>query len=200
MSEKENKVQFNLLNVHYALLESGGDTPAWATPVHVPGAVTLTLDPQGDVTPFYADGIVYYQSVANNGYSGDLEMARFPDQMLKEIWGMEEVPEDFVLIENIKAEPKPFALLYQIDGDKDNQYYCLYNCSGTRPAIGGTTNTETKEPETKSSSITAVSLENGNVLARTTANTPNEVRTNWFKKVYEKPVSQSASQSDAQNT
>lgn len=191
MDKKENKVQFNLCNVHYAVLKNEGDTPEWETPVKVPGAVTLTLDPQGDVTPFYADGITYYQSVANNGYSGDLEMARYPDQMLQDVWGMEAVDEDNVLIENAKVEPKSFALLYQIDGDKDSQYYCLYNCSGTRPAIGGTTNTETKEPETKSSSITAVPLENGNVLARTTANTPDSIRTGWFNKVYEKPVPQS---------
>lgn len=186
MEKEENKVQFNLRNVHYALLTSDGDIPTWEKPVHVPGAVTLTLDPQGDITPFYADGIVYYQSVANNGYSGDLEMARFPDQMLKDIWGMEEVQEDHVLIENIKKEPKSFALLYQIDGDKDNQCYCLYNCSGTRPGIGGSTNKETKDPETKTSSITAVSLENGNVLARTMSATPADVKKEWFNKVYEK--------------
>ena len=69
MSNKENKVQFNLKNVHYAIL-TPGDIPAWSTPVKVPGAVTLTLDPSGDVTPFYADGVIFYNSVANNGYTG----------------------------------------------------------------------------------------------------------------------------------
>ena len=81
----ENKVQFNLKNVHYAVMTTTGATPAWETPVAVPGAVTLTLDPQGDVTPFYADGIVCYQPVANNGYSGDLEMAPCPRQMMEDI-------------------------------------------------------------------------------------------------------------------
>ena len=186
MPESENKVQFNLKTVHYAVMTASGDTPTWETPVHVPGAVTLTLDPQGDVTPFYADGIVYYQSVANNGYSGDLEMARFPEQMLQDIWGFEEVETDFVLIENSNVEPKAFALLYQIDGDADEQFYCLYNCTGARPGIGSTTNTETKEPQTQSSTISAVSLDNGNVMARTTSQTPEGVRTAWFTKVYEK--------------
>ena len=186
MAENENKVQFNLKNVHYAVMTDGGDAPTWSSPVHVPGAVTLTLDPQGDVSPFYADGIVYYQSVANNGYSGDLEMARFPDQMLQDVWGFEQVETDFVLIENTNIEPKAFALLYQIDGDADGQFYCLYNCTGTRPGIGSTTNTETKEPQTQSSTISAVSLDNGNVMARTTAQTPEGVRTAWFTKVYEK--------------
>lgn len=188
MTKKENKVQFNLKNVHYAVLTVNGPTPTWETPVAVPGAVTLTLDPQGDVSPFYADGIVYYQSVANNGYSGSLEIARMPDQMLQDIWGMSLDTTDYVLTENSNVEPKAFALLYQIDGDADQQYYCLYNCSGTRPAIGGTTNTDTKTPQTQSSSISAVALENGNVLARTTAQTPDAVKATWFQKVYEKEV------------
>lgn len=183
---KENRVQFNLKKVHYAVFNGTDDAPAWDTPVAVPGAVTLTLDPQGDVTPFYADGITYYQSVANNGYSGDLEIARIPDQMLKDIWGFMEDTTDKVLMENSNVEPKQFALLYQIDGDSDNQYYCLYNCSGTRPGIGGTTNTATKEPQTQTSSITAVSLPNGYIMARTTALTPENIRASWFNKVYEK--------------
>lgn len=182
--EKENKVQFNLKNVHYALPTSDG---GWGTPVHVPGAVTLTLDPQGEVTPFYADGIVYYNSVSNNGYSGNLDMAKFPDQMQKDIWKCEETA-DGVLIENSNIEPSSFALLYQIDGDINNDYYCLYNCTGTRPGIGSTTNTSSKEPQTKSSTISAVPLENGNVFARTTARTTAEVKANWFKNVYIKPA------------
>lgn len=186
MPEKENKVQFNLKNVHYAILNTEGELPTWAAPVHVPGAVTLTLDPQGDVSPFHADGIVFYQSIANNGYSGDLEMARFPDRMLQEVWGMELDATDKVITENVNVEPKPFALLYQIDGDKDNQYYCMYNCTGTRPGIGSTTNTEAKEPQTQTSSISAVALEDGKVMVRTTSETPESIKGNWFKEVYRK--------------
>lgn len=185
MSKNENKVQFNLKNVAYAPLTQENGAVNWGVPVMIPGAVTLTMDPQGDVTPFYADGIVYYQSVANSGYSGSLEMARYPERMLKDIWGYIENEADHVITENANAEPKPFALLYQIDGDTDNQLYCLYNCTGTRPGIGGTTNTNTKEPQTQSSNISAAALEDGRVLARTTSKTPDEVRKAWYTKVYE---------------
>ncbi len=181
----ENKVQFNLKNVHYAVMVTTGDTPTWSTPVAVPGAVSLSLDPQGEVSPFYADGIVFYQTVGNNGYSGDLEMARFPDKMMQDIWKFELEETDKVMIENVNVEPAAFALLFQIDGDTDNQYYCLYNCSGTRPAIASTTNTETKEPQTQKSTISAVPLENGNVLARTTSGTTSTVKQGWFNEVYE---------------
>lgn len=186
MPEKGNKVQFNLKNVHYALQnDSEEGAISWGTPVHVPGAVTLALDPEGEITPFYADGIAYYRSIANNGYSGDLEMAKYPDQMLQDVWGYNLVETDNVIVENANVEPKPFALLFQIDGDINNEFYCMYNVVGTRPGIGSTTNTDTKEPQTQSSSLTASPIEDGRVMAKTTATTQESVKTNWFKKVYE---------------
>lgn len=182
----DNKVQFNLKNVHYAVLTLEDGVPSWATPVAVPGAVTLTLNPTGSINPFYADGIVYYKTPSNNGYSGDLEMARFHDQMLQEIWGFVLDATDKVLVESDGKEPSSFALLYQIDGDANDDLYCLYNVTGTKPGIGGTTNTETKTPQTRSSTVTATALSDGRVMARTTASTTAEVKANWFKKVYEK--------------
>lgn len=185
----ENKVQFNLKNVHYSLVtetvSAGVTSYSYATPVAIPGAVTLTLDPVGDVTPFYADGLTYYQAVSNGGYSGDLEMARFPDKMLQEVWGFGLGTTSKVLTENASAQPKPFALLYQIDGDSSEQLYCLYNCTGTRPGIGSTTKTETTEPQTQSSSITAAPRADGKVLARTTADTPTSTSGSWFTTVFE---------------
>ncbi len=186
----QNKVQFNLKNVHYAVLtpaDTENGVPTFSTPIAVPGAVTLTLDQQGSVTPFYADGITYYQAVANNGYSGDLEIARFPDKMLQDVWGFE-INTDNVIMENANVEPKAFALLYQIDGDVNSDYYCLYNCTGTRPGIGGTTNTDTKTPQTRKSTISAVPLMDGKVMGRTTEKTTEAVKNAWFKNVYIKPT------------
>lgn len=181
-----NKVQFNLKKVHYAILkelETGEIN--FETPVPVPGAVTLTLDPQGSVEQFYADGIVYYQAVANNGYSGDFEVARIPDKMLQDVWGFL-LNDEGVITENANVEPKAFALLYQIDGDVNEDFYCLYNCTGTRPGIGGTTNTNSKTPQTRKSTISAVPLADGKIMARTTETTQAEIKNNWFKNVYRK--------------
>lgn len=180
----ENKVQFNLKNVHYAVLTYETSTPNWASPVPVPGAVSLSLEQQGEITKFYADGIVYYQSTSNNGYEGDLTMARFPDQMRQDIWGDTLSATDNVLIENANTQPKPFALLFQIDGDVTNALYCLYNCTATRPNIESETNSDTKEPKTEACTISAVPLGDGNVRAKTTATTTEEVIKRWFEKVY----------------
>lgn len=109
-----DRVKFNIHNVHYAVAKNGG---GWDAPVAIPGAVSFSLEPQGDVSPFYADGMVYYNAVANNGYSGDLEMAMFPKDFLTAVFGMTEGTTSKVLTENSKTEPKSFALLFEEDGD-----------------------------------------------------------------------------------
>ena len=81
-----NKIKYNLKNVHAAIqthTEDGGYS--YETPVAIPGAVSLSLDAQGETSPFYADGIVYFRSVSNNGYSGDLEIALIPEWFRTEI-------------------------------------------------------------------------------------------------------------------
>lgn len=180
----ENKVQFNLKNVHYAVLTDTAGVITYGTPVAVPGAVTLSLEPQGDIKKFYADGIVYYQTNKNQGYAGDLEVARIPDAMLTDIWGVTLGTTSKVLTENANIEPKTFALLYQIDGDIDNQYYVIYCCTGTRPGIGGSTSNESKDPQTQKSNISSVPLANGNVMARTTYDTPTAIKEGWFGAVF----------------
>ena len=62
-----NKVKYNLKNVHAAKLtetvSKGVTTYTYATPQAIPGAVSISLDAEGDSSPFYADGIVYFRSL-----------------------------------------------------------------------------------------------------------------------------------------
>ena len=63
-----NKVKYNLKNVHAAKLKetvssSGETTFSYENPKAIPGAVSISLDAEGESTPFYADGIVYFRSV-----------------------------------------------------------------------------------------------------------------------------------------
>ena len=185
----ENKVQFNLKNVHYAVLTESVDTQGqpvftYGTPVHVPGAVSLSLDAEGEVTPLYADGIVYYNAISNNGYTGDLEMARFPDQMLQDIWGFD-LDASNVLTEMADTEPKSFALMYQIDGDQEENLFVLYKCSATRPGVGSSTTEETKEPVTQTCEISATPRADMKILGKTTTAASTATRTGWFNAVYD---------------
>lgn len=179
-----NKVQFGLKNVHYAIQTiSSTGVVSYGTPVAVNGAVALTLDPNASVTPFYADNMVYYNAVANNGYTGSIELAKVPDGMLSDIWGIAQ-NNDNVIVESNNVEPKVFALMYQIDGDANDECYVLYNVTANKPAIGSQTTGETKEPQTRSCDLSAVAGADGKIMARTTDTTTTAVKTAWFSAVY----------------
>lgn len=176
----ENKVQFNLKNAHYAKKTETG----YSTPVAIPGSVNLNLSPVGDITPFYADGVVYYQAVANNGYSGDFEIAKVPAQMLQDIWGYTLTDTDMVMVENAFVEPSQFALLFEIDGDQAPTHYVIYDVTAQRPAIASQTNEASKTPQTQTLTLSSAPRENGDVFAMTTATTPEETVSGWYDEVY----------------
>ena len=69
------------------LTVAANGTYSYDTPIPVPGAVNLSLSAEGDSTDFYADNVKYFNSTANNGYSGDLEIAMIPDSIRTEILG-----------------------------------------------------------------------------------------------------------------
>lgn len=183
-----NKVKYNLKNVHAAKLtesETGGVTTfTYAAPKAIPGAVSISLDAEGDSSPFYADGIVYFRSSTNNGYSGDLEIALIPEWFRTEIL-QEELDKNGVLVENSDvAESVKFALLFEFDGDVNAIRHVLYNCSASRPSIESQTKEDTIEPGTETLSITADPRADGLVKARTGDTTNQSEYTNWYKKVY----------------
>lgn len=183
-----SKVRFGLKNVHYAVLTetvSGGVVSySWDTPVAVPGAVTLDLAANGDISNFYADNIVYFSSKGASGFSGDLEVALVPDAMLTDLFGYTLDATDKTLVKSDQSAPVRFALLYQIDGDAEDNLYVLYNCTATDPNVGSATITETTDPQTQSMTITASALADGSILGRTTAETTEAIRTAWFTAVY----------------
>lgn len=180
-----NKVKYNLKNVHAAKLNkdtSGAFT--YDSPKAIPGAVSISLEAEGESSPFYADGIVYFRSTANNGYSGDLEIALIPEWFRTEIL-KEELDKNGVLVEKSDAtETEKFALLFEFDGDANAIRHVLYNCSASRPSIESQTTEETIEPGTETLSITADPREDGLVKSRSGDSTTKEIYANWYKSVY----------------
>lgn len=180
----ENKVKFNLKNVHYAKMnidESGAIT--YETPVPIPGSVEISLDAKGDTTEFYADGMVYYTATANNGYEGDLEVALVPLSFEKDIL-QNELDKNNVSVENSNTESAEFALLFEFDGDVKAVRHVLYRVKATRPSVASKTNEDKKEVQTEKLSIKASPLPNGNVKTKTTATTTDEAYNKWYESVY----------------
>ena len=183
-----NKVKFNLKNVHAAKLTEtvadGVTSFSYGTPRAIPGAVSISLDAEGESSPFYADGIVYFRSVTNNGYSGDLEMALVPEWFRTEIL-QEELDAKGVLIEKSgNRESVKFALLFEFDGDINCIRHVLYNCTSSRPSIESETKEDTIEPGTEKLSITADPRADGLVKARTGDTTDAVTYANWYQTVY----------------
>ena len=184
MSAKKNKVKFNICNVHYALItvDEDGDV-TFGTPVAMPGAVSLSLEPNGEPSNFYADGYAYYTISNNMGYEGDLELAMVPESFRTDVL-KESLDDNSVLVESANVETANFALLFEFDGDVKKIRHVLYNCSAARPNIESATNEEEIEVQTETLAITAAPLANGYVKARTGDSTTDTVYTGWYSSVY----------------
>lgn len=184
MSEKNNKVKYNLKNAHYALLTIGENgTVTYGTPTALPGSVSLSLDANGEPENFYADGIAYYVINNNMGYDGDLELALIPESFRTEVL-KEKLDAKGVLIEDADAELAQFALLFEFDGDVRHIRHVMYNCSASRPKIEGKTNEDKKEVQTETLTIKSTPLADGKVKAKTGNTTDATVYANWYKAVY----------------
>lgn len=183
-----NKVKYNLKNVHAAKLTEtvteGVTSYSYATPQAIPGAVSITLDAEGDSSPFYADGIVYFRSYANNGYSGDLEIALIPEWFRTEIL-KEVLDTNGILVEKAdNAESVKFALLFEFDGDERAIRHVMYNCSASCPSIESSTKEETIEPGTETLSLTADPREDGLVKSRIGDTMAKATYDGWYQSVY----------------
>jgi phi13 family phage major tail protein len=187
----------NICNVHYAAIAVAVDgTLSFATPVAMPGAVSISLDPNGEPESFYADGVEYYIINNNMGYDGDLELAMIPETFRKDIL-KEEADANKVLVENANKETGSFALLFEFDGDVKKIRHVMYNCSASRPKIESKSNEESKEVQTETLTIKARPLASGYVKAKTGDETTATVYADWYKAVYMPTASTTTTQTVA---
>lgn len=189
MPNTANKIKYGLKNVYYAVATIAANGSAtYQTPVRIPGAVSLSMDPEGETTPFYADDIKYYTSVSNTGYEGSLEVALVPDSFKTDILGYVKDTNN-VIYENAGAEPVHFALLFQFAGDQKETKHVIYNCTATRPTTAGSTKEDAIEPETESIDISAgtiyvSTLDKDITKAETAYDVDSTTDGSWFTSVY----------------
>ena len=184
-----NKIKYGLSNVYYAIATMGSNnTATYATPVAIPGAVSLSLDAEGGRTNFYADNIVYWAGNANNGYTGSLEVALLPESFEEDVLG--DIDDGkHVFIEDVNADVVHFALLFQFEGDDSQTKHVLYNCIANRPSVSGSTKEDSIEPQTTTLDLTCMPIHNTTldadiVKAKTVSTTDSTTYSGWFSAVY----------------
>lgn len=180
-----NKVMYGLKNVHYASVTVGTNSVTYGTPVAWKGAVSLSLDAEGDTNDFYADNMKYFTAIANNGYSGDFESAMIPDSFKTDIMG-ETVgtgAKSGIYYEDATVQPKAFALLFEFDGDQNATRYVLYNCKMARPSIESSTTEDGIEVQTVSGEITAAPRAFDNIVKAVCASTASSAYSSWYTTV-----------------
>ena len=198
MARKQNKVKFGIKNAYYSKITFDDDTGAatFATPKRLKGAVSLSMEPQGENEPFYADDSIYVLLSSSSNYEGDLELALIPEDFYTDILH-EELDSNGVMAEVEDPELEHFALLFEISGDQHKVRHVFYNCVCSRPTVETSTVEDTKEPQTDTLSLTAMPLINGYVKAKTTSTTSDDVYDSWFDQVYE-PQSEAEEETDTE--
>lgn len=182
-----NKVKYGLENVYYAVGEIQQDgTATYQAPVRWPGAVSLSLEAQGDITKFRADDIDYWVGQSNNGYEGDFESAMIPESFRKDVLGEVE-DANGAIVEVSDAPTVIFALIFQFLGDKHGTRHVMYNCTASRPSVEGETTGETTEPKTETATITASTIWNNSLqknIVKARVGKDDAAYNTWFEQVY----------------
>ena len=179
-----NKVNFGVSTCYYAKATVSGSTVTYATPVALPGCVSISLSQEGGNTDFFADNIRYYRTSANQGYTGTMEFAYLPEGFRKTILGQTE-DTNHVFVETNQDAIAPFALIFKVEGDVDDEMKLLYFCEVSRPPINANTITDSTDVDTVTLDITCSPRpDTGEVSASTGSSTATSVISGWTGSVY----------------
>lgn len=147
-----NKIKYGLKNVYYAVatIDTSTGHASYGEPVRLPGAVNLSMDPEGESSSFFADDIAYATFAANAGYSGTLELALLPDSFRKEVLGEMVDETNGIQYEIAAPTNKPFALMFEFNGDENAVRHAFYNVTAARTTVAGQTTEDSIEVQTES--------------------------------------------------
>lgn len=182
-----NKVRYGLKNVHVASVTVGeNNAVTFGTPVRIPGAVSVSIEPSGDTSDFYADDIVYFSSASATGYDVTAEFALLPEFFKTQYLGMQK-DDNGVLVEGAGATNNYFAFLFEFTGDENAIRHCLYYCKASTPTIEGETMGDGgAEPQTTEIEFTAMPRpDTRDTKISTGEETATATYNAWYTTVYE---------------
>lgn len=183
-----NKVRFGLKNAYYAPATIAADgTATYGTPIRLPGAVSIAMEPTGENVVFRADDVDYFTLPGAAGYQGDLTVAMIPDDFKKDCLGEVEST-DGIIVEKANAVPAPFALLFEFTGDESAIRHVFYKCTAKRVPVSGQTKGETPEVATESITINASTIYNDTIkddIVKSRAGSTATAYSTWYTTVHQ---------------
>ena len=157
-----NKVEFGISNLYIGTFTDTNGTVTLGTPYHQKGAVSLSIEPDGDSNDFYADNVKYWSGFSDNGFTGEIEVAKFDREAKSQFFGyMETTGGGFGAV---KGATRPNVyIMFQTEGDAQSRRVILYNVSLGQINREFATIEDSKEPATETCDIT-VTGDNGTGL------------------------------------
>ena len=145
MASATNKVRFGISNVKYAL-ETENGFGAWKP---LAGAVSVSFEPQGSQSIFYADNMGYYVQNPAAQDQISIELADLTDEAKKDLLGYVQDETSGLLYEPVNATRKAFAMGYQVEGDGTTLRGVRYGGTLSRPSESHSTTNESSDPNTQ---------------------------------------------------
>lgn len=156
-----NTIEYGLSEVVLFPIESEVDRKlTYGKAIPFINAVSLTLSAEESESKTYADDKIAHQSYEIQGFSGDIEFLRVPDEIMEQIFGIEK--KDGLHIMKTDQKAKKFAMTYRVKGDEKNRKFQVFYASMSRPSITETkTVSENKDNNTVKMKITAAPVPSG---------------------------------------
>lgn len=126
----KNKVEFGTKLFHIGTYSVDAETKevTLGKAIHIPGMRALTVEADSEESKFFADDVVYYSEYNDNGLTGELGMALFPDIFKTSFLNYIEL-EDGGIAQVKGKGGKQVYMAFQGAGDKENRRHIMFNVS-----------------------------------------------------------------------
>lgn len=131
MASTENKVRFNLSEIHYATATEGTDgSLTYSEWKDLPRGVSLDVADNSNTVTKYADNVLLYSKSIVSSKTITLNVSQLSDDFKKDILGYKATTGGS-LIQMANPAVKPFALGFMVDGDASNTKIVYFKCTAS---------------------------------------------------------------------
>lgn len=139
---------FGVKNSHFAIC-TDEEKLTYDKPVHVPGTVSISMEPSVESATSYADNEPWLDKTQDNGGSGtmsffDVESTKELRRLLADITGYT-VTKDGRMSLTANKKPKKFAFMCEQPGHVMGKRRCLLMCEMSKPKNEANTNQDSPE-------------------------------------------------------